>query len=223
MAKYTQYQQLPKDKKQQVLLELCHALAMVKTLPEVAKVLGDLLSDQEIQMVGKRLQIAKLLLDKKTYAEVCDELKVSPPTVARVNMWLQQAGEGFRLVIKKGLGQKSMKIPDWKPPATAGQMTDSWAYIKRKYPLYFWPQLLVEEIVRTANNKQRKRLLETLSILRKSGKGKKEVFRHIEEVLRAQRVSKPTVKAIEREVALDAVSGANKKRRDRAGSKMKQY
>ena len=187
MAKYTKYQVLPADKRQQVILELCNAIGIVKTMPEVAKLLGDLLSEQEIQMVGKRLQIAKMLLQDKRYEDINKELKVSQPTIARVNLWLQQGGEGFRMLIKKGLGKKNMKIPDWKPPATAGQMQDSWAYIKRKYPLYFWPQLLVEEVVRTANNRQRKRLLETLSIIRKSGKGKKEVFRHIEQLLRAQR------------------------------------
>lgn len=174
---------LPADKKQKVLLELCYALAMVKSLSEVAKLLGDLLSEQEIQMIAKRLQIAKLLLSDKTYVEICDEIKVSQGTVARVNLWLQQAGEGFRMIMKKGLGNKNTKIPAWKPPATAGQMSDSWARIKRRYPLYFWPQILVEEIIRTANNRQRKRLLETVSTLRKSGMGKKEVFRHIEQIL----------------------------------------
>lgn len=203
MAKYTKYQALPVDKKQKVLLELCYALAMVKSLSDVAKLLGDLLSEQEIQMIAKRLQIAKLLLNDKTYVEICDEIKVSQGTVARVNLWLQQAGEGFRMIMKKGLGKKNTKIPAWKPPATAGQGWDSWAHIKRRYPLYFWPQLLIEEIIRTANNRQRKRLLETLSTLRKSGKGKKEVFRHVEQMLKEQRITHPVRRTPSKEVLLD--------------------
>ena len=207
MAKYTEYQKLPLDKRQQVLLELCYALVMTKNLPDMAKLLGDLLSEQEIQMIAKRLQIAKLLLQEKIYSEICADLKVSPPTVARVNLWLQQAGEGFRIIMKKGLGKKSTKIPAWKPPATAGQMSDSWAHIKRRYPLYFWPQLLIEEIIRTANNRQRKRLMETLSTLRKSGKGKKEVFRHVEQMLKQQNVVHPKINAPSKEI----VFGRSKK------------
>ena len=115
MAKYTPYQKLDTEKKQEVLLELCQAMAMVKSLPEVAKVLGDLLSDQEIQMVGKRLQIAKMLLSGSKYSDIKKDLRVSQPTIARINLWLQQAGEGFRLLIEKGIGKKSMRIPAWKP------------------------------------------------------------------------------------------------------------
>lgn len=203
MAKYTKYQALPSDKKQQVLLELCYALAMTRDLPDMAKLLGDLLSEQEIQMIAKRLQIAKLLLQEKIYNEICEEIKVSPPTVARVNLWLQQAGEGFRMIMKKGLGKKNTKIPAWKPPSTAGQGWDSWAHIKRRYPLYFWPQLLLEEIIRTANNRQRRRLLETLSTLRKSGKGKKEVFRHVEEVLKKQYPVRFPKQSLTKEVPLN--------------------
>ena len=187
MAKYTKYQKLPQDKKQEVILELCHAISMVKTMPDVAKLLGDLFSEQEVQMIGKRLQIAKMLLQDKRYEDIKEELKVSQPTIARVNLWLQQGGDGFRMLMKMGLGKKKITIPAWKPPSTAGQSWDSWAYIKRRYPLYFLPQLLIEDIIRAANNKQRKRLLETLATLRKAGKGKKEVFRHIEQILLAER------------------------------------
>lgn len=176
MAKYTPYQKLNAEKKQEVLLELCHAIAVVKSLPEVAKVLGDLLSDQEIQMIGKRLQIARLLLAGKKYLDIKSELRVSQPTIARINLWLQQAGDGFRLLIEKGVGKEKIKIPKWKPfPEAHG----AWAQLKRSYPLHFWPQLLVEDIVRNANNRQRKKLLTTLSILKKSGKMKKEVLRHV--------------------------------------------
>ncbi|MDO8505660.1 MAG: YerC/YecD family TrpR-related protein [bacterium] len=182
MAKYTPHQKLNIEKKQEVLLELCHAIAVVKSLPEVAKVLGDLLSDQEIQMIGKRLQIAKLLLAGRKYIDIKSELRVSQPTIARINLWLQQAGDGFRLLIKKGIGKEKIKIPEWKPfPEAQGE----WAKLKRRYPLHFWPQLLVEDLVRNASNRQRKKLLVTLSIIKKSGKMKKEVLRHVNFLLLA--------------------------------------
>ncbi|MDO8505360.1 MAG: YerC/YecD family TrpR-related protein [bacterium] len=186
MAKFTPYQNLSKEVKQKVLLELCQAMVIVKKLPDAAKVLSDLLSEQELQMIAKRLQIAKLLLKKKTYLEIRKELRVSQHTIARVNIWLQQGGAGFRMVVEQG---KDMTIPAWKPWSGAGSMSGSWEKVKRSFPMYFWPQLLLEDIVRSANNKQREKLLNTLKVLRTAGKEKKEAFRFLEDILNEERRS----------------------------------
>ncbi len=180
MAKFTPYQNLSKEVKQKVLLELCQAMVMVKKLPDAAKVLSDLLSEQELQMIAKRLQIAKLLLQKKTYVEIQKALNVSQHTIARVNIWLQQGGAGFRMVVEQG---KDMTVPSWKPWTGAGDMAGSWGALKRKMPMYFWPQLMLEEIVRSASNRQRIKLLKTVKILGKAGKEKKEAFRYLEDIL----------------------------------------
>ncbi len=198
MAKFTPNQNLSKELKQKVLLELCQAMVIVKKLPDAAKVLSDLLSEQELQMIAKRLQIAKLLLKKNTYAEIKKELRVSQHTIARVNIWLQQGGSGFRMVVEQG---KDMTIPDWKPWSGAGNMTDSWGALKRKMPMYFWPQLVLEEIVRSASNRQRIKLLKTVKILGKSGKEKKEAFRYLEDILNEERRSPRRKQDYSREIS----------------------
>ncbi|KKU13014.1 MAG: TrpR like protein, YerC/YecD [Parcubacteria group bacterium GW2011_GWC2_45_7] len=137
MAKFSSRQRLDHKQRQKVLLELCHALVVVKKLDEAAKVLGDLLSDQEIEMIAKRLQIAKFLLQDKKYEEIMEQLKVSATTIARVNLWLQQAGDGFRMVMSRGLAKNSVKIPEWQPPARKSEMA-------RRFPLYYWLQGLLE-------------------------------------------------------------------------------
>ena len=205
MAKFSPRQKLQKEEQQRVLLELCQSMVMVKSLEEAARVLGDLLSEPELRMVAKRLQIAKLLLNGKKYEQIRMELKVSQQTIARVNLWLQQAGEGFRMVMKRGLAKDDMKVPFWKPPAGAGAMWGSFAHMKRRYPLYFWPQGISEEIARTANNRQRQRMLATLKILRESGKGKREVFRHLEELFRTERESPRRKQQLEKEMQLGKV------------------
>ena len=149
---------------------------MVQKLDEAAKLLGDLLSDQEIEMIAKRLQIAKLLLNNHTYDKIRDGLKVSDATIARVNLWLQQSGEGFRMVMKRSLQKKDMKVPNWMPPAHKSEMA-------RRFPLYYWPQGLLENIIRAANNRQRKEMLTTLQTFNASRKGKRELFRHLETLL----------------------------------------
>lgn len=184
MAKFTSKQKLEKATRQKALLELCHAIVMVKKLPEAAKVLGDLLSEQEVDMVAKRLQIAKFLLQQKTYTEIHKLLKVSQSTIARVNLWLQRGGAGYRMVAGQG---KELKIPDERSLAYKPNEFYSWSHIKRKLPLYFWPQILLEEIVKSANTRQRKKILDTLKILRKSGQEKKQAFQSLENILRSQR------------------------------------
>lgn len=205
MAKFTPHQKLSPEERQRVLLELCQSMVMVHKLEEAAKVLGDLVSEQELFMIAKRLQIAKCLLKGKKYEQIRKELKVSQQTIARVNLWLQQAGEGFRMVMQRGLAEEDMKVPPWKPPAGAGEMWGSWAHVKRKYPLYFWPQTILEEIVRASNNRQRKRMLATLKIIRESGKGKREVFRYLEGLFGAQRKSPRGRQQFEKEMQLGKV------------------
>ncbi len=194
MAKFSQNAKLSKEQREQALLELCQAMVMVNKLPEAAKVLGDLLSEQEIEMIAKRLQIAKLLIKKQTYEEIRRELKVSDTTIARVNIWLQQAGEGFRMVMERGLGKENMKIPAWQPHAPRSEMA-------RRFPLYYWPQNLLEDILRAANNRQRKKMLETIATIRTAGKGKREVFRYLEELLRDPQRNPRRPQQITKEVA----------------------
>ena len=112
MAKFSKYQRLPSAEHQKVLLELCHALVVVKKLEEAANLLIDLFSKQELEMVAKRLKIAKLLVKGYTYEKIRNELKVSQQTIARVNGWLDQSGAGYRLIIQR---DRDMTVPSWQP------------------------------------------------------------------------------------------------------------
>lgn len=48
------------------------------------KFLTDLLTNQEIIMLAKRIKIPKLLVEEKSYREIEDLLKVSHVTIAKV-------------------------------------------------------------------------------------------------------------------------------------------
>ena len=196
MAKFSPGRKLTPVQKQQALLELCRALVMVQKLDEAAKLLGDLLSGQEIEMIAKRLQIAKLLLNNHTYDKIREDLKVSDATIARVNLWLQQAGEGFRMVMRRGLQKENMKVPEWKPPVVKSEMA-------RRFPLYYWPQGLLENIIRAANNRQRKEMLTTLQTFNASRKGKRELFRHLETLLLESQRNPRAPQQLEKTVHLD--------------------
>lgn len=208
MAKFTPYQKLSPQERQRVLLELCQTMVMVKRLEEAAKILGDLLSDQELLMVAKRLQIAKLLLNGKKYAQIRKDLKVSQQTIARVNLWLQQAGEGFRMVMKRGLAKADIKVPEWMPPIRRSEMA-------RRFPLHYWPRGLLEQIMRAANNRQRKQMLATLQVIREAGKGKREVFCYLEELLRVERQSPRRAQQLEKEMQLGKVDSDHNSKNSR--------
>ena len=51
------------------------------------------------------------------------------------------------------------------------------AKIKHKYPGYYWPQLLLEEVVKTANKREKQRLLNVVEELRDKSKLSKQLIK----------------------------------------------
>jgi TrpR-related protein YerC/YecD len=147
MAKYSK---ISNKEKEELLKEFCEALSVLKNPQEIMNFITDLLTRQEIIMIAKRIKIAKLLVEGKDYRDIENSLKVGPGTIARVGYWLSEGGEGFRLI-----AERTKRI---KPKETFREPTMSeWSKLKRRYPMMFWPQLLVEEIVYTMNKRQKEK------------------------------------------------------------------
>lgn len=70
-----------------LILSLCQAVDSCKSLDDAARLVADLLSEQEAMRLAKRLKIAELLRKKYTYREIKQILKVSENTIAKVNIW----------------------------------------------------------------------------------------------------------------------------------------
>ncbi len=188
MAKYS-LKKLTKEKQQKLLLELCQALSVVKDIKEAAHLLGDLLSPQEIEMIAKRLQIAKLLIKGLTYNDIDKELTVSPTTISRVNAWLQQSGEGYRIVIERSKNNKELKdltlLDQEKINTDYDKM--SWEGVKRRYPSYFWPQLLLEEVLNSASSRQKKKLKDVLGVVARADK-KNDLYKRLNIILKNKNI-----------------------------------
>ena len=107
-------------------------------------------------MLARRLQIAELLMSGNTYMQIREETKASPGTIARVQTWLDLYGSGYRAVVKRMSKDKSDKSDPHAP----------FAQLKRRYPAYFWPQLLLEELVKTADRREKERLLKVVEQLK---------------------------------------------------------
>ena len=173
MAKFSRIPKLSKKERQNLLIALCEALTSIRKKEEAAQFLADLLSPQELEMLAKRLEIAKLLIAGDTYDTIRAKLKVSHNTIARVNAWLTLSGGGFRMVIER-TRNKGKKIYDH----TFEEKYDpqSWYNIKRRYSLHFLPELLIEEIIKRSNEKERKKL----DLILSSIEGKPEIFKEVD-------------------------------------------
>ena len=169
--KIRRVEKLSKEEQESLVFDLIHAFTQTHSVGEAAIFLQDLLTKAEIKMLGKRLRIAKLLLDNMTYDEIAQNLHASQATVAKIGAWLAERGDGFRKIIERLPRQKQVK--NW------AERSD-WDKFKRRYSLYFWPELLLEEVVKSANEKQKNKIKEVLDKLEE----KSDLHRKIEKLLR---------------------------------------
>lgn len=92
---------------------LYQVLADLKKPVDVAKFLNDVLGETERTVLAKRLAIAVYLSRNKSYETIRKELKVSSATIANVQKWLEQSGEGLSVALEK------IEADEW-----AGEMAD---------------------------------------------------------------------------------------------------
>lgn len=99
MARYNA-NQIPYSKQEQLLDIFCDVLSHLKTREVIRNFLKDLLNRQERIMLIRRLLMAKLLLEGKSYREIRDKLHVGLATIGRVNRWLHFGRGGYKTAIK---------------------------------------------------------------------------------------------------------------------------
>ncbi len=154
-----------------MFVSLCRAVASVNNPVEAAQIIKDLLTDGETRNISKRLEMARLLMDGLNYDEIGRILKVSHPTIAKVSLWLQTSGEGFRLVLQRTKNRPKLAVEK-----------ENWGSLKKRYPQYFWPQILLEELVTSANRKELERMKQVMGKL----KEKSELIKRIDGLVSSQ-------------------------------------
>lgn len=163
-------EKLSKEEQESLVFDLVNSLVQTQTVGEAALFVQDLLTKSEMKMLGKRLRIAKLLLSGMTYEEIEKNLHVSHTTVAKIAAWLAERGDGFRKIIERLPKQTQEK---------AWHERSEWDMFKRRYSLYFWPELLLEEVIKNANRRNKDRIKEVLGRLEQ----KSELHKRIEKLL----------------------------------------
>lgn len=171
MAKFPKKSKLSQKETQQMIMDLCAALASLHNTKEAAQLLTDLLGQQELEMIARRLKIADMLLKDQTYEEIRMALKASNGAIARVHTWLRESGEGYRMALER-TNQKRESINKADEPVKLSSM-------KRKYPMYFWPQIILEHWVKSSNQKEKLRMKEVLGKLG----SKRKLYRELDILL----------------------------------------
>lgn len=93
--------------------------------------LRDLLTKSERIMLGRRIIIARKLLDGQTYEDISAEMGVGPDTIWKIGRWLDDQIPGYERAIE-GM-KKEFKKRDEKRLYAQSMLFR----FKKKYPLYF--------------------------------------------------------------------------------------
>ena len=108
MAQVSRYP-LTKEVEERVFEILLKTIADLKKHQEIDEFLKDFLSPTERIMLAKRLTIAILLGKGYDYRQIREILKVTPGTIAAVNLKLKYAGKGYKKVVGKVLKEEKIE------------------------------------------------------------------------------------------------------------------
>ena len=81
--------------------ELFKAILLLEDEEDCYRFFEDICTINEIHAIAQRLQVAKLLSEKKTYSEIEDLTKASTATISRVNRSLNYGSDGYDLVFNR--------------------------------------------------------------------------------------------------------------------------
>jgi TrpR-related protein YerC/YecD len=79
---------------------LYELLASLNDKEEIATLLYDLCTVKEIEQMDQRIRSAKLLMEGKTYTQVCEETGISTVTLSRVSRALQHGSGGYSKLLR---------------------------------------------------------------------------------------------------------------------------
>ena len=110
------------------------SIAELKSREEVKNFFKDLLSESEAIMLSRRITIAKLLLEDKSYDEISELIGASKATIANVHNWLVSGFKGYENAIKKFKSAVDKRLSKTRQEPSVPY---SFGWMKKKYPLHF--------------------------------------------------------------------------------------
>lgn len=124
---------LSEEEKIETLDTLYTAAGSISGREATKKFLKELLTPSERIMLGRRIQIARMLLEGYSQAAIGEKLKVGPNTIWRVEKWLDGQMPGYKQAVL-GL-EKEMKQREEK--RVIAENPFNFAALKKKFPQHF--------------------------------------------------------------------------------------
>lgn len=81
--------------------KLFEALQKLETIEECYMLFEDLCTINEIEALGQRLAVAKLLHQKKTYQEIEKATGISAATISKISKSYMYGPGGYKMIIEK--------------------------------------------------------------------------------------------------------------------------
>lgn len=81
--------------------ELFKAILLLETEEECYRFFEDICTINELHAIAQRLQVAKLLSQKKTYGEIEEMTNASTATISRINKCLMYGADGYKTILDK--------------------------------------------------------------------------------------------------------------------------
>ncbi|HRX87084.1 MAG TPA: YerC/YecD family TrpR-related protein [Phycisphaerae bacterium] len=81
--------------------ELLHTVVRLRHAGEARRFFRDLLTDDELEMISRRWQVATMLADGRSYREIEEQTGMSSRTVARIARWYKEGPGGYRLALAR--------------------------------------------------------------------------------------------------------------------------
>ena len=80
---------------------LARAILALNSEEDCYRLFEDLFTIREIQDLGQRLEVARLLQNQSTYTEIVEKTGVSTATIGRVNRALNYGAGGYQRVLEQ--------------------------------------------------------------------------------------------------------------------------
>ena len=80
---------------------LFEAILMLRDVHECYRFFEDICTVSEIKALAQRLEVAKMLKDKKTYTEISEKTGASTATISRVNRSLNYGADGYNMILDR--------------------------------------------------------------------------------------------------------------------------
>lgn len=80
---------------------LFEAVLNLETLEECYRFFEDICTIHELKSLAQRLEVAKMLKDKKTYQEISTKTRASTATISRVNRALTYGADGYNIILNR--------------------------------------------------------------------------------------------------------------------------